>query len=81
MPAYAELLRAYPALEELVWVQEEPQNMGPFRSIRHRLEESLPEGIRLVYAGRPWRASTSEAYPTAHVVEQDRLVRAALGLT
>ena len=81
VPAYAELLRAYPSLEELVWVQEEPQNMGPFRSIRHRLEESLPERIRLIYAGRPWRASTSEAYPTAHVVEQDRLVRAALGLT
>jgi 2-oxoglutarate dehydrogenase E1 component len=81
VPAYAELLRAYPSLEELVWVQEEPQNMGPFRSIRHRLEESLPEGIRLIYAGRPWRASTSEAYPTAHAVEQDRLVRAALGLS
>jgi 2-oxoglutarate dehydrogenase E1 component len=80
VPAYAELLRAYPSLEELVWVQEEPQNMGPFRQIRHRLEESLPQGVRLLYTGRPWRASTSEAYPTAHVVEQDRLVRAALGL-
>jgi 2-oxoglutarate dehydrogenase E1 component len=81
VPAYAELLRSYPSLEELVWVQEEPQNMGPFRQIRHRLEESLPEHVRLLYAGRPWRASTSEAYPTAHMVEQDRLVRAGLGLT
>jgi 2-oxoglutarate dehydrogenase E1 component len=54
--------------------------MGPFRSVRHRLEESLPEGVRLSYAGRPWRASTSEAYPTAHLVEQERLVRSALGL-
>jgi 2-oxoglutarate dehydrogenase E1 component len=80
VPAYAELLRSYPALEEVVWVQEEPQNMGPFRSIRHRLEESLPAGVRLGYAGRPWRASSSEAYPTAHLVEQERLVRAALGL-
>ena len=79
VPAYTELLRRYPHLEELVWVQEEPQNMGPFRSIRHRLEESLPEGVGLTYAGRPWRASTSEAYPTAHLVEQDRFVRAALG--
>jgi 2-oxoglutarate dehydrogenase E1 component len=79
VPAYAELLRSYPALEELVWVQEEPQNMGPFRSIRHRLEESLPQGVRLNYAGRPWRASTSEAYPTAHLVEQERFVRKALG--
>jgi len=79
VPAYSALVRSYPALEELVWVQEEPQNMGPYRSIRHRLEESLPEGIKLSYAGRPWRASTSEAYPTAHMIEQDRLVRAALG--
>ena len=79
VPAYTELLRSYPALKELVWVQEEPQNMGPFRSIRHRLEDSLPAGVTLAYAGRPWRASTSEAYPTAHVVEQDRFVRKALG--
>ncbi len=79
VPAYAALLAAYPALEELVWVQEEPQNMGAFRSLRHRLEDSLPESVRLSYAGRPWRASTSEAYPTAHLIEQDRLVRRALG--
>ena len=81
VPAYTELLRSYPSLKELVWVQEEPQNMGPFRSIRHRLEDSLPPGVALSYAGRPWRASTSEAYPTAHIVEQDRFVRKALGTT
>ncbi|MCC6223292.1 MAG: 2-oxoglutarate dehydrogenase E1 component [Thermoleophilia bacterium] len=81
VPAYVELLAAYPRLEELVWVQEEPQNMGAFRSLRHRLEDSLPPGVVLRFAGRPWRASTSEAYPTAHLVEQDRLVRAALGAT
>ena len=80
VPAYAELLRSYPALEEIVWAQEEPQNMGPFRSIRHRLEESLPKGVKLGYVGRPWRASPSEAYPTAHFVEQNRLVSAALGV-
>jgi 2-oxoglutarate dehydrogenase E1 component len=80
VPAYAALLAAYPSLEELVWVQEEPQNMGAFRSLRHRLEDSLPESVRLSYAGRAWRASTSEAYPTAHLIEQDRLVRRALGI-
>ncbi len=47
VPAYVELLRRYPGLEELMWVQEEPQNMGPYRSIRHRLEESLPEDVAL----------------------------------
>ena len=33
----------------------------------------------LRYVGRPWRASPSEGYPTAHRVEQDRIVREALG--
>jgi 2-oxoglutarate dehydrogenase E1 component len=73
-----DLLGRYPQLRELVWVQEEPQNMGAWRSIRHRLEESLPRGVTLRFAGRPWRASPSEGYPTAHLREQDRIVREAL---
>ena len=70
----------YPNLREVVWAQEEPQNMGAWRAIRHRLEEAKPEGVPLLYVGRPWRASPSEGYPTAHLREQDRIVRAALGL-
>ena len=76
----AELVRSYPRLEEMVWVQEEPQNMGAWRAIRHRLEEALPERVELRYAGRPWRASPSEGYPTAHLREQDRIVRSALAV-
>ena len=76
--AVAQLVRSYPALEELVWAQEEPQNMGAWRAIRHRLEEALAAGVRLRFAGRPWRASPSEGYPTAHLKEQDRIVREAL---
>jgi len=76
--AAAQLTRSYPRLEEVVWVQEEPQNMGAWRAIRHRLEEALPLGVKLRYVGRPWRASPSEGYPTAHVREQDRILREAL---
>ena len=53
--------------------------MGAWRSIRHRLEDALPHGVPLRYVGRPWRASPSEGYPTAHLAEQDRIVREALG--
>ncbi len=77
--AAAELCASYPNLEELVWAQEEPQNMGAWRSIRHRLESAAPAGLAVGYAGRPWRASPSEGYPTSHVREQDRIVREALG--
>src|SRR5918992_1652739 len=75
----ASLVKSYPRLEEVVWAQEEPQNMGAYRAIRHRLEDALPHGVPLGYVGRPWRASPSEGYPTAHLREQDRIVREALG--
>ncbi len=78
--AYGALIARYPSLREVVWTQEEPQNMGAWRTIRHRLEAPLKEpGVPLSYAGRPWRASPSEGYPTAHLREQDRIVRTALG--
>jgi 2-oxoglutarate dehydrogenase E1 component len=76
--AVAALMASYPKLQEVVWAQEEPQNMGAFRSVRHRLEEALPEGVPLRYTGRPWRASPSEGYPTAHSREQARIAREAL---
>ena len=78
--AYRDLLARYPNLSEVVWTQEEPQNMGAWRAIRHRLEESLPGAVTLRYCGRPWRASPSEGYPTAHLLEQDRIVNEALAV-
>jgi 2-oxoglutarate dehydrogenase E1 component len=75
----AAVTASYPNLEQLIWAQEEPQNMGAWRSIRHRLESAAPDGVPVQYVGRPWRASPSEGYPTAHRLEQDRIVREALG--
>ncbi len=67
--------------EEIVWAQEEPQNMGAWRAIRHRLEDAASvAGVPVRFVGRPWRASPSEGYPTAHLREQDRIVREALSV-
>ncbi|MBM3676523.1 MAG: 2-oxoglutarate dehydrogenase E1 component, partial [Actinobacteria bacterium] len=77
----ADLVGRYPALREIVWVQEEPQNMGPWRTLRHRLEDAArtaAPNVPVSYVGRPWRASPSEGYPTAHQREQERIVREAL---
>ena len=82
LDAIASLVASYPAVREIIWAQEEPQNMGAWRSIRHRLEEAAaraPTAPRVQYVGRTWRASTSEGYPTLHHYEQDRIVREALG--
>jgi 2-oxoglutarate dehydrogenase E1 component len=83
LEAVASLIASYPEVREIVWAQEEPQNMGAWRSLRHRLEEAAaraPHAIRVQYVGRTWRASTSEGYPTLHHYEQDRIVREALGV-
>ena len=39
-----ELLAGYTGLTEIVWAQEEPANMGAWRSVRHRVEAAVPAG-------------------------------------
>ncbi len=73
------LIASYPNLKRIVWVQEEPKNMGARAHVRRRLVEDLPPHITDIgYVGRPYRASPSEGYPGAHAVEQERIVRTAL---
>jgi 2-oxoglutarate dehydrogenase E1 component len=72
------LLAAYPKLEELVWVQEEPRNMGAWTYVEPKLRELAPPGVEVSYVGRPERASPAEGYPAAHAAEQGRIIREAL---
>ncbi len=74
-----DVLARYPGLRDLVWVQEEPSNMGAWFYLEARLRELLPAGATLHYAGRPERASPAEGYPAAHAAEQARIVAQALG--
>ena len=74
-----DVLAAYPKLSRVIWVQEEPKNMGARAHVRRRLLERLTDSISDVeYVGRPYRASPSEGYGGAHAVEQERIVREAL---
>jgi len=73
-----DLLDTYPNLKQLVWVQEEPKNMGARAYARRRLLEKLRKPLDIGYAGRGYRASPSEGYPGAHAVEQERVVKMAL---
>jgi 2-oxoglutarate dehydrogenase E1 component len=71
------LFHSFPALQEVVWAQEEPRNMGAWSYMALRLPELLPPGVRLRYEGRPDRASPAEGSAERHKVEQDRIVNAA----
>jgi 2-oxoglutarate dehydrogenase E1 component len=76
-----ELINTYPYLREVVWVQEEPRNMGPRAHMSPRLLQVLPDHLAFGYIGRPERASPGEGYPAAHTGEQNRILRTALDLS
>ncbi len=76
-----ELIGRYPNLREVLWVQEEPRNMGARAHMSPRLMQIMPDQIHFGYIGRPERASPGEGYPAAHIAEQSRIVRTALDLS
>jgi len=71
------LLASYPALDEVIWVQEEPRNMGVFSFVAQHLPELLPAGIGLGYAGRSQRAAPAEGSMRSHLVDQERVLELA----
>jgi 2-oxoglutarate dehydrogenase E1 component len=75
-----ELVASYPNLQEVVWVQEEPRNMGARAHMSPRLMQILPANLQFGYIGRPERASPGEGYPIAHALEQDRILQTALSV-
>src|SRR5881409_983679 len=73
----ATLIREYPNLREIVWVQEEPRNMGPQKFMLPQLRELVGPEVTVRDIGRPERSSPAEGYPAAHQAEQARIVAAA----
>ena len=67
---FAEVLRRYPNVQHVVWVQEEPRNMGAWPSIRGRIQPMLGPNQAIGYAGRPRSASPAPGSPKVHQREQ-----------
>lgn len=67
---------------ELMWCQEEPQNMGAWTFIRPNLQQLLDDlgrsNERVGYSGRNIAASPATGYLSIHTKQQQRLVDAAL---
>ena len=80
-PLPAELLRAalapYAADAELVWVQEEPRNMGAWPHFRIRFGTDLGGRGPLRAVSRPATASPATGSAASHKLEQQRLIEAA----
>jgi len=72
------LIRTYPNLEQMYWVQEEPSNMGAWLHLARPIGLRRPYDIRWDYIGRPRRASPSEGSAGSHRLEQERIASTAL---
>jgi 2-oxoglutarate dehydrogenase E1 component len=75
--AVARALLRYPAVERVVWVQEEPANMGSWTFLRERIQGALPPTGKLAYAGRTASASPAGGSMRGHRREQAALLAAA----
>jgi 2-oxoglutarate dehydrogenase E1 component len=69
---------------EVVWCQEEPENMGAWTFMDRRIEKVLATldiaAKRPTYVGREEAASPATGLARIHQQQQEALVRAALGL-
>jgi multifunctional 2-oxoglutarate metabolism enzyme len=74
-----DVLLAYPRTADLVWVQEEPRNMGAWQFAQEQIQPLLAEtGRMLGYAGRPASAAIAAGSHRRHLQEQQQLIEAAL---
>jgi 2-oxoglutarate dehydrogenase E1 component len=75
----ADYAARFPALEEIVWAQEEPMNAGAWTFVAPLIEAAL--GKRPIYAGRAAAAATATGLMRRHNAEQAKLIAEALGST
>jgi 2-oxoglutarate dehydrogenase E1 component len=71
-------IESYPSAREVVWVQEEPENMGAWEFIRPHLEE-VAGGLPVRKVARPRSASPAEGSAARHALNQQALVAQAFG--
>jgi 2-oxoglutarate dehydrogenase E1 component len=72
------MLDGYSRADEIVWVQEEPENMGAWEFIRPHLTE-VADGRPVQRVARPRSASPAEGSAARHATNQQLLVDRAFG--
>lgn len=78
LQAVRDMLAKYPNAKELVWAQEEPQNMGGWTFVHERLENLMSGCERPKFVGRSASASPATGSYSIHQKEQAQLVNEAL---
>ena len=77
-PMIAAALKPFAGATEVIWVQEEPRNMGAWTFLQERLAALLGPNQKLRYVGRPVAAAPATGSHHRHEEQQHALVEAAL---
>jgi len=75
--AISSVVESYPNVEELIWLQEEPRNMGAWRFMRGKLVAQFGDRFPIHYVGRPESASPAEGAADLHAAAQAAIVASA----
>jgi len=76
MTRMQEIIARYSSASSFFWVQEEPSNMGAWKSLRVPIGEALPKGAELKYIGRKPSASPATGSFTTHKKQLNELINA-----
>lgn len=71
------ILNQYINANDIIWAQEEPENMGAWRFLQPQLSRLLKTGQNLSYIGRPASAATATGSLKVHQEEQRRIMDSA----
>lgn len=74
------VLAGYPKMQEVVWIQEEPRNMGAWNYIYPRLVKLCGHDIRFDVISRPERSSPASGFWDIYAAEQEQIIAEASGL-
>jgi 2-oxoglutarate dehydrogenase E1 component len=72
-----EIIHSYSNAKKVVWVQEEPKNMGAWNFLWHRLQENSLPDQKVYYAGRPESASPAVGSAKISIQQQEELIKEA----
>lgn len=75
-----QILAHYPQAREVVWVQEEPRNMGAWQFMFPRLRELVDPAIPVNLISRPDRSSPAAGFWEIYAAEQERIIEEAYSL-
>ncbi|MDQ3069063.1 MAG: 2-oxoglutarate dehydrogenase E1 component [Acidobacteriota bacterium] len=76
-----QVIEGYPSLEQVVWVQEEPENYGAFEFVRPLLQQIVSGRYNFSYIARPRSSSPAEGSAARHAQNQALLIAAAFKIS